>query len=275
MLEPSLDRYYREISRYPMIDREEEVRLARGIRRGENEALDKLVRSNLRFVVTVSRKYRNQGVPLPDLISEGNLGLIQAARRFDETRGIRFISYAVWWIRQAILQALAEQGRIVRLPAGRAHQLQRVARHRAELAQELGREPRAIEIAKAMGARVERVEQALAIMPAHLSLDAPVVDGESATLLDSLPDLASPGPEETLFERALSRDLAAALETLSGREATVLRMYFGLGGAAPQSLQEIGCRLGITRERVRQIKEHALHRLRCTPAGQALESFAS
>ncbi len=275
MQEPSLDRYFREISRYPIIDRDEEVRLAQRIRRGEDEALDKLVRSNLRFVVTVSRKYRHQGVPLPDLISEGNLGLIQAAQRFDETRGIRFISYAVWWIRQAILQALAEQGRIVRLPASRAHQVQRVARHRTELAQELGREPAATEIAKAMGARLEMVERALAIIPAHLSLDAPVGDGESATLLDSLPDVSSPGPEETLLERALSRDLAAALDTLSNREAKVLRMYFGLGNANPQSLAQIGRTLGVTRERVRQIKEHALHRLRCTPAGQALESFAS
>ncbi len=269
-----MDRYFEEISRYPVIDRDEEVRLAQGIRRGEDEALDKLVRSNLRFVVKVSRRYRHHGVPLPDLISEGNLGLIQAARRFDETRGIRFISYAVWWIRQAIRQALAEQGRIVRLPAGRAHQLHRIARQRAELSQALGREPTAREIAKALGARVPTVERMLAIMPTHLSLDAPINEGDGTTLMDSLPDLDSPGPEETLLERALERDLATALDSLSGREAEVLRLYYGIGDHAPKSLKQIGHELGVTRERVRQIREGALHRLRCTPAGRALESFA-
>ena len=268
-----LDQYFREISRYPLIDRDEEARLAKGIRRGEGEALDKLVRSNLRFVVSVSKKYRNQGVPLPDLINEGNLGLIRAAHRFDETRGIRFVTYAVWWIRQAILQALAEQSRIVRVPLNRAGVIRRIARCRATLVQELGREPTASEIAERAGLGVAEVEQTVAIASSHLSLDAPAFPGEDRCLLDSLADHHSPGPEEEMFERELTESLDAALATLEEREAKVLRLYFGLGGQAPLSLEEIGKGMGITRERVRQIKEKSLDRLRHASRARILETF--
>ena len=269
----SLDLYLREISRYPLIDRDEEARLAEGIRRGEEEALDKLVRSNLRFVVSVSKKYQNQGVPLPDLINEGNLGLIRAAHKFDETKGIKFISYAVWWIRQAILQALAEQSRIVRVPLNRAGALHRIGRRKSLLLQELGREPTVDEIAEGMGLSREEVEKTLAISRSHLSLDAPMVPGEDSRLLDYLPDQVSPGPDEETFEKALTDTLEAALSTLGKREATILRLYFGLGGEDPMSLEEIGVAMGVTRERVRQIKEKALGRLRHASRARFLKTF--
>ncbi len=272
-VEGSLDQYFKEISRYPLIDQEEEARLARGIRRGEEEALDKLVRSNLRFVVSVSKKYRNQGVPLPDLINEGNLGLIRAARRFDETRGIRFVTYAVWWIRQAILQALAEQSRIVKVPLNRAGLLYRVARRKAALVQELGRDPTAKEVAEGMDLSVEKVEQTLVIANSHLSLDAPMFHGEQSSLLECLPDVLSRGPEEETFEKALTDTLEAALSTLEEREAQILRLYFGLGGYAPRSLEEIGSEMGVTRERIRQIKEKALGRLRHASRARILETL--
>ena len=268
----SLDQYLQEISRYPLIDRDEEVRLAQGIKRGEEEALDKLVRSNLRFVVTVSKKYQNQGVPLPDLINEGNLGLIRAARKFDETKGIKFISYAVWWIRQAILQALAEQSRIVRVPLNRAGVLHRIVKRKAMLVQELGREPTATEIAEKVGLSREEVEKTLAIANAHVSLDAPVAPGEDGRLLDYLPD-RSPGPDEPILEKALTEALEAALGTLHAREARVLRLYFGLGDEDPMSLEGIGSRLGVTRERVRQIKQQALKRLRHASRARVLKPF--
>lgn len=272
-MEGSLGQYFKEISRYPLIDRDEEARLARGIRRGEEEALDKLVRSNLRFVVSVSKKYRNQGVPFPDLINEGNLGLIRAARRFDGTKGIRFVTYAVWWIRQAILQALAEQSRIVRVPLNRAGQLYSIARRKAELAQELGREPTASEIARVLDLRAEDVEQVVGVASSHLSLDAPLFPGDNSSLLDCLPDSVSPGPDEEAFENALTESLEAALSTLDEREATILRRYFGLGHRPPRSLEEIGSEMGITRERVRQIKEKALTRLRHASRARILETF--
>ena len=269
----SLDQYLREISRYPLLDRDEEVRLAQGIKRGEEEALDKLVRSNLRFVVTVSKKYQNQGVPLPDLINEGNLGLIKAARKFDETKGIKFISYAVWWIRQAILQALAEQSRIVRVPLNRAGVLYRIARRKAMLVQELGREPTVAEIAEEVGLTREDVEKTLAISRAHVSLDAPIGPGQDGRLLDHIPDRVSPGPDEPILEKALTEALEAALSTLRAREAKVLRLYFGLGDEDPMSLERIGSRLGVTRERVRQIKQQALGRLRHASRARMLEPF--
>ena len=269
----SLNQYLREISRYPLLDREEEVRLAREIRRGRAEALDKLVRSNLRFVVTVSKKYQNQGVPLSDLINEGNLGLIKAARKFDETKGIKFISYAVWWIRQAILQALAEQGRIVRVPLNRAGTIHRIGKRKAKLVQELGREPTVAEIAEGLGLSHEEVEMTLVISRAHLSLDAPVAPGEDSRLLDYLPDRVSRGPDEQMLEKALTEALETALSTLRPREATILRQYFGLDNSRPKSLEEIGTGLGVTRERVRQIKEQALKRLRHASRARALETF--
>lgn len=271
--EGSLDQYLKEISQYPLIDREEEVRLAKAIRKGEEEALDKLVRSNLRFVVSVAKKYQNQGVPLSDLINEGNLGLIRAAHKFDETKGIKFISYAVWWIRQAILQALAEQSRIVRVPLNRAGALHRIGRRSSALIQELGREPTVEEIAEELEISREEVERTLAISQSHLSLDAPVTPGEDNRLLDYLPDQYSPGPEDEAYERALKETVEDSLSTLKEREAKILRLYFGLDDQEPMTLEEIGALLGITRERVRQIKEKALLRLRHASRARFLETF--
>ena len=271
----SLDVYLREISRYPLIVQEEEVTLAQLIRVGDEEALDKLVRSNLRFVVSVAKKYQNQGVSLSDLINEGNLGLIRAAHKFDETKGIKFISYAVWWIRQAILQALAEQSRIVRVPLNRAGTLHRITRRSAALQQELGRDPTAAEVAEGMDIGVDEVEKTLAISQNHVSLDAPMAPGEDNRLLDYLPDTTNPGPDAETFERALTQSIEEVLASLREREAKVLRLYFGLDSPEPMTLEEIGAQLGITRERVRQIKEKALSRLRHVSRAKALESFLS
>jgi RNA polymerase primary sigma factor len=271
--EGSLDQYLKEISAYPLIDKAEEVRLAKEIRKGEESALNKLVRSNLRFVVSVAKKYQNQGVPLPDLINEGNMGLIRAAHKFDETKGIKFISYAVWWIRQAILQALAEQSRIVRVPLNRAGALHRIGRRSSALLQELGREPTVDEIAEELEISREEVERTLAISQSHLSLDAPVTPGEDNRLLDYLPDQYSPGPEEEAYEHALKETVEDALSTLKERESKILRLYFGLDDQEPMTLEEIGSLLGITRERVRQIKEKALLRLRHASRARFLETF--
>jgi RNA polymerase primary sigma factor len=271
--EGSLDQYLKEISQYPLIDREEEAALARRIRQSDEDALNKLVRSNLRFVVSVAKKYQNQGVPLPDLINEGNLGLIRAAHKFDETKGIKFISYAVWWIRQAILQALAEQSRIVRVPLNRAGALHRIGRRSSALLQELGREPTVDEIAEELDISHEEVERTLAISQSHLSLDAPLTPGEDNRLLDYLPDQYAPGPEDEAYERALKKTIEEALSTLKEREAKILRLYFGLDDQEPMTLEEIGSLLGITRERVRQIKEKALSRLRHVSRARALESY--
>lgn len=271
----SLDQYLREISRYPLISQEEEVALAGRIRAGDEEALDKLVRSNLRFVVSVAKKYQNQGVSLSDLINEGNLGLIRAAHKFDETKGIKFISYAVWWIRQAILQALAEQSRIVRVPLNRAGTLHRITRRSSALEQELGRQPTAAEVAEGMDIEVEEVEKTLSISQNHVSLDAPLTPGEENRLLDYLPDTQNPGPDAETFEHALSQSIEEVLRSLKEREARILRLYFGLDSPEPLTLEEIGAQLGITRERVRQIKEKALSRLRHVSRSKALESFLS
>lgn len=271
--EGPLDQYLKEISTYPLLSREEEAELARAIKRGSEEALDKLVRSNLRFVVSVAKKYQNQGVALGDLINEGNLGLIRAAHKFDETKGIKFISYAVWWIRQAILQALAEQSRIVRVPLNRAGALHRIGKRSSLLLQELGREPTVDEIADELDLSHEEVQRTLAISQSHLSLDAPLTPGEDNRLLDYLPDQFSPGPDDETFERALSTTIDEALSTLKEREAKILRLYFGLDGEEPMTLEEIGSLLGITRERVRQIKEKALLRLRHASRARFLETF--
>ncbi|HKI95355.1 MAG TPA: RNA polymerase sigma factor RpoD/SigA [Gemmatimonadales bacterium] len=271
--EGSLDQYLREISQYPLINREMEVELAQKIRTGCEESLDKLVRSNLRFVVSVAKKYQNQGVSLSDLINEGNLGLIRAAHKFDETKGIKFISYAVWWIRQAILQALAEQSRIVRVPLNRAGTLHRIGKRSSALLQELGREPTVEEIAEGMDISQEEVAKTLSISQSHLSLDAPLTPGEDNKLLDYLPDTQNPGPDDHTFEHALSESIEEVLSTLKEREAKILRLYFGLDGQEPMTLEEIGGMLGITRERVRQIKEKALARLRHVSRARALESF--
>ncbi len=268
-----LDQYLREIARYPLIDREEEARLARRIRSGDDEALNDLVRANLRFVVSVAKKYQNQGVPLSDLINEGNLGLIRAAHKFDETKGIKFISYAVWWIRQAILQALAEQSRIVRVPLNRAGALHRIGRRSATLLQELGREPTVGEIAEGLDLSEDEVAAALSMSQAHLSLDAPMTAGEDNRLLDYLPDQYAENPEGVAYDQALKATVEGALASLRERESKVLRLYFGLDDQEPMTLEEIGDLLGITRERVRQIKEKALARLRHASRARFLGTF--
>jgi RNA polymerase primary sigma factor len=271
--EGSLDQYLRDISIYPLITREREVELAKKIREGDQEALDTLVRSNLRFVVSVAKKYQNQGVSLSDLINEGNLGLIRAAHKFDETKGIKFISYAVWWIRQAILQALAEQSRIVRVPLNRAGTLHRIGKRASALLQELGREATHAEIAEGMEITEEEVAKTMSISQTHLSLDAPMNPGEDNRLLDYLPDSMNPTPDEEMFGKALTQSIKEALSGLKEREGKILRLYFGLDGQEPMTLEEIGAALNITRERVRQIKEKALSRLRHVSRARALESY--
>ncbi|MBA2708048.1 MAG: sigma-70 family RNA polymerase sigma factor [Gemmatimonadaceae bacterium] len=271
--EGSLDQYLRDISVYPLITREEEVTLAQRIRTNDQEALDKLVRSNLRFVVSVAKKYQNQGVSLSDLINEGNLGLIRAAHKFDETKGIKFISYAVWWIRQSILQALAEQSRIVRVPLNRAGALHRIGKRASTLLQELGRQPTHMEIAEGLDITEEEVSKTMMISQVHLSLDAPMTPGEDNRLLDYLPDTTNRTPDEATFEKALTEAIEESLSGLKERESKILRLYFGLDGEDPMTLEDIGTLLGITRERVRQIKEKALLKLRHNSRRRALESF--
>jgi RNA polymerase primary sigma factor len=271
--EGSLDQYLRDISAFPLITREQEVELARRIRDDDQEALDTLVRSNLRFVVSVAKKYQNQGVSLSDLINEGNLGLIRAAHKFDETKGIKFISYAVWWIRQAILQALAEQSRIVRVPLNRAGTLHRIGKRASALLQELGREATHAEIAFGTDLTEDEVARTMAISQVHLSLDAPMTPGEDNRLLDYLPDTTNQTPDEETFGKALTESIQLALSGLKEREAKILRLYFGLDGAEPMTLEQIGAALNITRERVRQIKEKALSRLRHVSRARALESY--
>ncbi|MBI1808262.1 MAG: RNA polymerase sigma factor RpoD/SigA [Gemmatimonadetes bacterium] len=271
--EGSLDQYLRDISVYPLITRDQEVELAKRIRQNDQEALDTLVRSNLRFVVSVAKKYQNQGVSLSDLINEGNLGLIRAAHKFDETKGIKFISYAVWWIRQAILQALAEQSRIVRVPLNRAGTLHRIGKRASALLQELGREATHAEIAEGMELTEEEVAKTMSISQTHLSLDAPMSPGEDNRLLDYLPDTTNATPDEQTFEKALTESIHQALAGLKEREAKILRLYFGLDESEPMTLEEIGAVLNITRERVRQIKEKALSRLRHVSRARALESY--
>jgi RNA polymerase primary sigma factor len=271
--EGSLDQYLRDISAYPLISRDEEAALARRIRENDQDALDELVRSNLRFVVSVAKKYQNQGVSLSDLINEGNLGLMRAAQKFDETKGIKFISYAVWWIRQAILQALAEQSRIVRVPINRAGTLHRIGRRAATRRQDLGREATHAEIAEGMDITEEEVARTMSISQAAISLDAPMAAGEDNKLLDYIPDTLNPSPDEQIFIKALTESIEEALSHLKERESKILRLYFGLDGCDPMTLEEIGALLGITRERVRQIKQKALSRLRHVSRARALESY--
>lgn len=269
----SLDQYLREISAYSLIDREEEIRLTRRSREGDSDALDTLVRANLRFVVSVAKKYQNQGVSLSDLINEGNIGLIRAAHKFDETKGIKFISYAVWWVRQAIMQALAEQSRIVRVPLNRAGELHRVGKRSSLLSQELGREPTLREVAQEMEVSEDELNHTLSISRGHLSLDAPRAADEAAPLLEFLPDQDLRDPDEDLYEQALRQSVEEVLSTLSKREAEVIGLYFGLGDTEALTLEQIGERFGITRERVRQIKENALRRLRHRSRSRVLQTF--
>ena len=268
-----LNCYLREISAYPLLSCAEELELSERARDGVSSATERLVCANLRFVVSVAKKYQNQGVSLSDLINEGNLGLIRAAHKFDETKGIKFISYAVWWIRQAILQALAEQSRIVRVPLNRAGTLHRIGKRANALLQELGREATHAEIAEGMDITEEEVAKTMSISQAHLSLDAPLTPGEDNRLLDYLADTVNPTPDEQTFEKALTEAIEDSLHSLKEREAKILRLYFGIDGSEPMTLEEIGALLGITRERVRQIKEKALSRLRHVSRSKALESF--
>jgi RNA polymerase primary sigma factor len=271
--ESTLTRYFREIGAFPLLTLAHEADLARGIRSGDGEALDTLVQSNLRFVVSVAKKYQNQGVPLSDLINEGNLGLIRAAHKFDEAKGVKFISYAVWWIRQAILQALAEQSRVVRVPLGRMGRLHRISKRTKALHQALGREPTHAEVAGAMDVTEAEIAEAVALSQGYVSLDAPRTPGTDYAWLDFLADEQLTAPEDELFERALEAAVAESLASLDGRAAMILRLYFGLDGDDPITLEQIGARLGITRERVRQIREVALGRLRTARGGQALSRF--
>ncbi len=270
----SLDKYLQEIGKVELLTPEEEVELARKIKEGDDEALDKLVKANLRFVVSVAKQYQNQGLSLPDLINEGNFGLVKAAKRFDETRGFKFISYAVWWIRQSILQALAEQSRIVRLPLNRVGAINKIGKIYAQLEQEYEREPSPEEIAQLIDdMEVEDVKEALRLGGKHISVDAPFVDGEDNTLLDVLPSNDFPKPDDKLMRESLQEEINRAFATLSQREADVLRLYFGIGQEHALTLEEIGERFHLTRERVRQIKEKAIRKLRQSNRCKMLKKY--
>ena len=257
-----LDQYLQEIGQIALLTPQEEVDLARQIKKGEQEALHRLTRANLRFVVSVAKKYQGQGLTLADLINEGNYGLIKAAQRFDETRGFKFISYAVWWIRQAILQALAEQSRVVRLPLNRIGTISKIRKTSARLAQTHERQPNIEELANELEVDVEKVREALQHTGRHLSMDAPFNEDDDNSLLDVLPDDEDTAPDDTLMDESLKIDIERALSLLHPREAEITRLYFGIGREHPLTLEEIGQRFGLTRERVRQIKEKALRKLR-------------
>lgn len=271
--DPSLDLYLREIGETALLTAAEEVDLAKKIRSGDHDALERLTKANLRFVVSVAKQYQNQGLSLADLINEGNIGLIKAAKRFDETRGFKFISYAVWWIRQAILQALAEQSRIVRLPLNRVGTLHKIGKISSSLEQEYGREPSPDEIAKELALTEVEVSDTLKISNSHLSLDAPFSDSEDNSLLDVLEDELQPSPDECLLDESLRIEIEKALDTLTPREAEVINLYFGLNHEKPLTLEEIGARFSLTRERVRQIKEKAIRRLRHASRSKALRAY--
>ncbi|MEY3198587.1 MAG: hypothetical protein RJA13_545, partial [Bacteroidota bacterium] len=271
----SLDKYLQEIGRVELISAEEEVELAIKIKAGDRVALERLTKANLRFVVSVSKQYQNQGLSLPDLINEGNLGLIKAAERFDETRGFKFISYAVWWIRQSILQALAEQARIVRLPLNKIGTINKINRAFSELEQKYERPPSADELAEYLDCSTEEVKQSLANTGRHISMDAPLVEGDesSSSMYDVLLNDSLPGPENELVVESLRKDIERSLSTLTQREGDVVRLYYGLNGKYPLTLEEIGERFDLTRERVRQIKEKAIRRLKHTSRSRMLKSY--
>ena len=269
----SLDKYLQEIGKVDLITADEEVELAQRIKAGDQRALEKLTKANLRFVVSVAKQYQNQGLTLPDLINEGNLGLIKAAQRFDETRGFKFISYAVWWIRQSILQALAEQSRIVRLPLNKIGSINKINKMYALLEQSNERAPSAEEIAKELDMTVNDVKESMKNSGRHLSMDAPLVEGEDSNLYDVLRSGESPNPDRELIHESLQTEIERALETLTPREADVVRLYFGLGDQHPMTLEEIGETFDLTRERVRQIKEKAIRRLRQSNRSKLLKSY--
>jgi RNA polymerase primary sigma factor len=269
----SLDKYLQEISKVPLISPETEVELAVRIKQGDSMALEKLTKANLRFVVSVAKQYQNKGLPLNDLINEGNVGLVKAAMRFDETRGFKFISYAVWWIRQAILQALAEQSRVVRLPLNRVGTLNKMARAFAELEQKFHREPSSQELAELMGLTVNEIEITSRVVGRQVSVDAPLPSSETNTMLDLLCDESEKPPDFVLEVASLKIEIANALSTLTVREAEVITNYFGLNGTNPMTLEEIGQKFCLTRERVRQIKEKATRRLRGFSRSKVLRTY--
>lgn len=269
----SLDKYLQDISKIQLITADEEVELAQRIKKGDQQALDKLVNANLRFVVSVAKQYQNQGLKLPDLINEGNAGLVKAAKRFDETRGFKFISYAVWWIRQAILSALAEQARIVRLPLNKIGSINKINKAYSSLEQENERPPVPEEIAKRLDISVSNVKQSLKVSGRHVSMDAPLKEGETSNLYDVVKSNESPRPDNGLMESSLNIEVNRALDTLSPREAAVIKHYYGISQKQPMSLQEIGDQFGLTRERVRQIKEKGIRRLRHTSKSKVLKTY--
>ncbi len=269
----SLDKYLHEIGKVDLLTAEEEVELARRVKKGDGLALEKLIKANLRFVVSVSKQYQNQGLSLPDLINEGNLGLIKAAKRFDETRGFKFISYAVWWIRQSILQALAEQARIVRLPLNKIGSINKINKALSELEQQYEREPSIDEISKAIELAPEDIKDALRSSGRHVSMDAPLTDGEEGDMYEVLLSKDSPSPDGDLINDSLRKEIERALSSLTIREANIIKLYFGLNGKHPYTLEEIGEEFNLTRERVRQIKEKAIKRLKHTTRSKILKSY--
>jgi RNA polymerase primary sigma factor len=269
----SLDKYLQEIGKVDLLTPDEEVELARRIREGDQMALERLTKANLRFVVSVAKQYQNQGLSLGDLINEGNLGLIKAAQRFDETRGFKFISYAVWWIRQSILQALAEQSRIVRLPLNRVGSLNKISKTFSALEQKYEREPSPDELAETLEITASEVVDTMKISGRHISMDAPFVSGEENSLLDVLSDENEETPDGELMHDSLRREVQRALSALTQREADVIALYFGLNGSHSMTLEEIGEKFTLTRERVRQIKEKAIRRLRHTSRSKALKPY--
>ena len=268
----SLDKYLQEIGKEDLITVEEEVELAQRIRKGDQRALEKLTRANLRFVVSVAKQYQNQGLSLPDLINEGNLGLIKAAEKFDETRGFKFISYAVWWIRQSILQALAEQSRIVRLPLNQVGSLNKINKAFSRFEQEHERRPSPEELAETLDLPAEKVADTLRVSGRHISVDAPFVEGEDNSLLDVLVNDDSPVADKTLINESLSTEVERALATLTERERDIIRLFFGIN-CPEMTLEEIGEKFGLTRERVRQIKEKAIRRLRHSSRSKLLKTY--
>ncbi len=269
----SLDKYLQEIGREELITAEEEVILAKKIKDGDQRALEKLTRANLRFVVSVAKQYQNQGLSLPDLINEGNLGLIKAARRFDETRSFKFISYAVWWIRQSILQALAEQSRIVRLPLNQVGSLNKINKAYSKLEQQFEREPSAEELADILDLPIDKVSDTMKVSGRHVSMDAPFANGEESSLLDVLVNLDSPKADTGLMNESLSKEIDRALSTLTERERDVVKLFFGIGLNHGLTLEEIGDKFDLTRERVRQIKEKAIRRLRHSSRSKLLQQY--
>ncbi|HBK87964.1 MAG: RNA polymerase sigma factor RpoD/SigA [Cyclobacteriaceae bacterium] len=269
----SLDKYLQEIGKVDLLTPDEEVELAKRIKEGDQIALEKLTKANLRFVVSVAKQYQNQGLSLGDLINEGNLGLIKAAQRFDETRGFKFISYAVWWIRQSILQALAEQSRIVRLPLNRVGSLNKISKTFSELEQKYEREPSPEELAEVLEVTTAEVVDTMKISGRHVSMDAPFVQGEENSLLDVLENDGEDTPDQGLMTDSLRREVQRALSTLTQRESDVITLYFGLNGEHAMTLEEIGEKFNLTRERVRQIKEKAIRRLRHTSRSKALKPY--